>query len=109
MMSPRRFSQRLHPDEDMPQTSTQSQPPTQILSTITKGSEHATFGDILEVDVLPPPNNVSTTIVESSQNARGTNSTQTNGGAPPQLPPRAPLPLQVIQGNIELEQIQVED
>jgi hypothetical protein len=87
MMPSRQFSHRLHPDEDMPQTSTHSQPPTQILSTIAEGLEHATFGDIPEFDVIPPPNNVSTAAAGLSQNAGGTNSTQINEGAPPQSPP----------------------
>jgi hypothetical protein len=108
MMPSRQFSHRLHPDEDMPQTSTHSQPHTQILSTIAEGLEHATFGDIPEFDVIPPPNNVSTTAAGLSQNAGGTNSTQINEGAPPQSPPWAPFPLQVIQGNVDPKQIQVE-
>jgi hypothetical protein len=45
----------------------------------------------------------------SSQNAEGTSSTQTNGGESHQSPLRAPSPIQVIQGKVELEQIQVED
>jgi hypothetical protein len=108
MMPSRQFSHRLHPDEDMPQTSTHSQPPTQILSTIAEGLEHATFGDIPEFDVIPPPNNVSTAAAGLSQNAGGTNSTQINEGAPPQSPPWAPFLLQVIQGNADPKQIQVE-
>jgi hypothetical protein len=108
-MPPRWFSQRLHPDEDMPQTSTLNHPPTQILSIIAEGSEHPTFGDILEVEVLHSANNTSTTVVWSSQNIGGTSSTQTNGGTPNQSPLRAPLLIQVIQENAELEQIQVED
>jgi hypothetical protein len=108
-MPPRRFSQHLHPDEYMPQTSTQNQPPTQILSTIIEGSDNATFGNILKVDVLPPPNNISTTAAGSSQNTGGTSSTQINRGTPHQSPPQALSPIQVIQGNTKLEQIQVED
>jgi hypothetical protein len=49
MMTPRWFSQRLHPDEDLPQTSTQNHPPTQILSIIAESPEHPTFGDIPDV------------------------------------------------------------
>jgi hypothetical protein len=84
-------------------------PPTQILSTITEGSEHPTFGDIPEVEVLHPTNNTSTTAAGSSQNTGGANSTQTNRGASHQLPSRAPSLIQVIQGNAKIEQIQVED
>jgi hypothetical protein len=74
-----------------------------------KGSEHQSFGDILEVEVLHPVNNTSTTAPGSSQNVGGASSTQTNGGAPHQSLTRASLPRQVIQDNTELEQIQVED
>jgi hypothetical protein len=59
--------------------------------------------------VLCPGNNVSTTTAGSSQNVGGTSSTQTNGGAPHQSPPQAPSSIQFIQGNVELEQIQVKD
>jgi hypothetical protein len=52
---------------------------------------------------------MSTTIAGSSQNSGGTSSTQTNGGAPHQSPLRAPSPIQVIQGNAESDQIQVQD
>jgi hypothetical protein len=55
-----------------------NQPPTQTLSTIIEGSEHPTLGDIVEVKVLHPANNTSTTAAGSSQNARGVTSTQTN-------------------------------
>jgi mRNA-degrading endonuclease toxin of MazEF toxin-antitoxin module len=58
---------------------------------------------------MRPVNNVSTTIAGSSQNVRGASSTQINGGAPHQLPLQASSPIQVIQGNVNLEQIQVED
>jgi hypothetical protein len=54
-------------------------------------------------------NNMSTTAVASSQNGGGTSSTQTNGGASHQSPQRAPSLIQGIQGNVQLEQIQVED
>jgi hypothetical protein len=50
-----------------------------------------------------------TTVAGSSQNGRGGSSTQTNGGAPPQSPLRAPSPAQVIQGDAEFAQIQVQD
>jgi hypothetical protein len=39
----------------------------------------------------------------------GTSSTQTNGGTLHQSPSRVPLPIQVIQENTELEQIQLKD
>jgi hypothetical protein len=45
----------------LPQTSAQTQTPSQNLSTITKGLEHATFDDIPEVQLQHPTNNVSTT------------------------------------------------
>jgi hypothetical protein len=81
-MPPRRMSQHLHPDKGLSQTSTQDPPPTQILSTIVEGSEHPTFGDIPDVEVLHPANDTSATAVGSSQNVGGTSSTQTNGCAP---------------------------
>jgi hypothetical protein len=52
---------------------------------------------------------MSTTAAGSSQNDGGTSSTQTNRGAPYQSPPRAPSPAQVIQGDAEFDQIQVQD
>jgi hypothetical protein len=54
-------------------------------------------------------NNTYTIATGSSQNAKGATSTQTNRGGPHQWLSRAPLPIQLIQGNVELEQIQVED
>jgi hypothetical protein len=33
-------------DEALPQTSSQNQPPTENLSTITEGHEHAAFNDV---------------------------------------------------------------
>jgi hypothetical protein len=97
-----------------PPTSTQNPPPlhhpsTQILSTITKGSEHSTFGDILKVQLHQPANNISTIAVGSSHNGRAASSTQTNGGAPHQSPPQAASPIQVIQVDVELKKIQVQD
>jgi hypothetical protein len=74
------MSQRLHPDEALLQTSNQNLPHTQNLSTISKGSEHPIFSDILEIEMPHPANNTSTT--SSIQNAKGSSSTQTNGGAP---------------------------
>jgi hypothetical protein len=87
-------------------------PPTQNLSTTTEGLEHATFSNITEVELQHPAiNNISTTTAGSSQNARGASSTQTNegGGTLDQSPSQASSPIQVIQENAELEQIQVED
>jgi hypothetical protein len=60
IMSPRRQSQHLHPDEGLPQTSAQNQPtlypPTQTLSTIVEEFEHSTFGDNPKLQYkLPPP------------------------------------------------------
>jgi hypothetical protein len=52
-----------------------------MLFTIVEGSKHPTFGDVPQVDLLPLPNNVSTTAAGSSQNVGGTSSTQTNKGA----------------------------
>jgi hypothetical protein len=88
---------------------TQNYPPTQIISTIAEGPENPAFGDIPEIQLHQPSNNMSTTTVGSSQNGRGTSSTQANEGAPYQSPQRAPSPIQVIEGNVHLEQIQVED
>jgi hypothetical protein len=52
---------------------------------------------------------MSTTVAGTSQNGGGASSTQTNGGDQHQSPLRAPSPLQVIQGDPELIQIQVHD
>jgi hypothetical protein len=78
-------------------------------STIAKGSEHQTFGYISEIEVLRSANNTSTTTVGSSQNVGGASSTQTNRGALHQSPLRAPSPIQVIQEDADLEQVQVQD
>jgi hypothetical protein len=52
---------------------------------------------------------MSTAAMGSSQNGGGTSSTQTNIGDPRQSPPRV-LPLvQEVQGDVELNQIQVQD
>jgi hypothetical protein len=89
-MPPRRTSQRLHPDEGLPQTSDQNQthPPTQALLTIAEGTEHATFDTIPEVQLQPT--NMSTTTAGFGKNGGAASSTQTNGGALHQLPPRVP-------------------
>jgi hypothetical protein len=111
-MPPRRISQRLSQpgDEALQPAFAQNQPPTQNLSTIIEGLEHATFSDIPEVELQNPTNNnVSTIAAGSSQNTRGASSTQTNGGAPHQSPPWAPSPIHVIQENAKFENLQVED
>jgi hypothetical protein len=70
MMPPRRVSQRLHPDEGLPQTSDQNQPPfqqpsTQTLLTITEDTEHPIFDNIPEIQLQQP--NMSTTTASTSQ------------------------------------------
>jgi hypothetical protein len=45
----------------------------------------------------------------SNQDSGGASSTQTNGGDPHQSPPRALSPVQVVQGDAEFDQIQVQD
>jgi hypothetical protein len=64
IMPPCQTSHRLHLDEGRPQSSGQNQPPldhppTQILPTITEGSEQLAFGDIPEVQLHQPSNNMS--------------------------------------------------
>jgi hypothetical protein len=112
IMPPRRVSQSLHPDESLPQDSTINpplhQPSTQIHPTITEGLESPNFGDIPEVQ-LHQPANMSTTTEGSSHNGGGASSTQTSGCVLHQSPPRTPSPIQVIHGNTELDQIQVQD
>jgi hypothetical protein len=83
------------------------QPPTQTLPTITEAAEHLAFDNIPEVQLQQA--NVSTTATGTNQNGRGASSTQTNGGDQHQSPPRAPLPLQLIQGDLDLDQIKVQD
>jgi hypothetical protein len=112
IIPPRQRSQRLYLDKVLPQTSTQNQPTllhpsTQTLSTITEGLEHSTFGGIPKVQ-LHQLANMSTTATGSSQNGGGVGSTQTNRGAPHQSPPRAPLLIQVNQGDVKLDQVQVQ-
>jgi hypothetical protein len=82
--------------------STLSLRPKPTLPTITKAPKQLVFSDIPEVQLHQPTNNMSTTAPD------GTSSTQTNGGNPHQSPLRAPSPAQVIQGNAELNQIQVQ-
>jgi hypothetical protein len=112
VMPPRRTSQRLLPDEGLPQTFDQNQipfhqSPTQALLTIAEATEHPTFDNIPEIQLQQV--NMSTTTAGSNQNGGGTSSTQTNGGAPLQSPSRAPSPVQVIQANAEFNQIQMQD
>jgi hypothetical protein len=111
-MPPRRTSQRLHPDKGLPQTFDQNQipfhhPPTQALPTITETVEHLTFDNIPEIQQQSA--NMSTTAAGSSHNGKDTSSTQTNEGATHQSPLRAPLPVQVVEGDTEFDQIQVQD
>jgi hypothetical protein len=73
-----------------------------------EGSEHPIFDDIPEVQ-LHQLATISTTVVGSSQNGGGTSSTQTNGSNPCQSPLRPLSLVQVIQGDAELDQIQVQD
>jgi hypothetical protein len=111
-MPPRRLSQHLSQpgDEALPQPSTENQPPTQNLPSITEGLEHATFTNTEEVKLHHATNNnTSTAAAGSSQNARGTGSIQSNGGVSHQSPLWALSPIQVIQEHVELEQLQVED
>jgi hypothetical protein len=78
------------------------------LSTIVEGSEHPTFGDIPEFQ-LHQLATMSTTTAGSSQNSGGTNSTQTNRDDSRQSPLRALTSVQDVQGDAELDQIQVQD
>jgi hypothetical protein len=67
MMTPRRTSQRIHPDEGSSQCSDQNQthhPSTQALPTIAKGAEHLTFDTIPQVQ--PQLANMPTTAAGSS-------------------------------------------
>jgi hypothetical protein len=111
--SRRRLTTKLRPKQ-----------PTHIFSTIVEGSEHLTFGDIPEIQLQHIANNTSTTANNTSttanntstaannttsQNVRGTSSIQTNEGAPHHFPQWSPSPIQVIQGDVEIEQDQVQD
>jgi hypothetical protein len=109
-MPPGRTSQCLHPDEGSTQTSDQNQthhPSTQALPTIVEGAEHLTFDTIPQVKLQPA--NMSTTTVGFNQNGKAASSTQTNGGAQHQTSSRAPSLIQVIHGDPEFDQIQVQD
>jgi hypothetical protein len=113
-MSLRRIGQCLHLDEGLPQASKQNQHPfqqlpTQNLPTITKVAEHPTFDNIPEVQLHQV--NMSTTTAGTSQNGRGTSSTQTSGGDQHlnTNPPPPPPPPQVNQDEAESNQIKIED
>jgi hypothetical protein len=96
---PRQGDEALHQTSAPPKT-----------SQVTKGLEHIAFTDTQEVELqLAPNNNASTIAVGSSQNVRGTGSTQTNRGARCQSPPQAPWPSHDVQEHAKLEQLQVED
>jgi hypothetical protein len=99
----RRVSQRLHPDEGLPQTSDQNQPPfeqpsTKTLPTITEAAEHLTFDNILKVQLQQA--NMSITATVTSQGDEGEQHLNANP-----LPP----PLEVNQGEVEFNQVKVQD
>jgi hypothetical protein len=101
MMPLRRVSQRLHPDEGLPQTSDQDQlpfqqPSTQTLPTITKATENPTFDNILEIQLQQA--NISTTTADTSQSGRGDHHLNAN-----------PPPSQVNSGEAKLNQIEIQD
>jgi hypothetical protein len=52
---------------------------------------------------------MSTLVAGSNQNDRGNSSTQTNGGDPHQSTPMVLPPVQDVQDNAKLDQIQVQD
>jgi hypothetical protein len=109
-MPPRRTSQRLHQDECSTQSSDQNKthhPSTQALPNIAEGAEHLTFDTIPQVQLELA--NMPTTTASSYHDGRVASSTQTNGGAPHETPPRAPLSVQVIHDDPEFDQIQVQD
>jgi hypothetical protein len=85
-MPPRRVSQRLHPDEGLPQTSDKNQPPfeqpsTQTVPTMTEVAEHSTFDNIPKVQLQQA--NMSTTTVDTSQGDGGDQHLNTNPPPPP--------------------------
>jgi hypothetical protein len=112
-MTPRRMSQHFHQDKGPPRESTNNNPPlhqpsTQNLPTIAEDPEHPTFGDMPEVQ-LHQPTHTSTTATGPSQNSGAASSTQTGRGARHQSPTRAPSPLHMVQGDAELDQVQIHD
>jgi hypothetical protein len=85
-MPSRRVSQRLHPDEGLPQTSDKNQPPfeqpsTQTVPTMTEVAEHSTFDNIPKVQLQQA--NMSTTTVDTSQGDGGDQHLNTNPPPPP--------------------------
>jgi hypothetical protein len=104
MMPPRRVSQRLHPDEGLPQTSDQNQlqfqqPSTQTLPTIIEAAENPTFDNIPEIQMQQV--NIPTIAAGTSQSGGGEH--YLNAIPPP------PPPLQVNPGEAELNQIKIQD
>jgi hypothetical protein len=70
----RRVSQRMHPDEGLPQSSDQNQPlfqqpSTQTLPTITEATEHLTLDNIPEVQLQQA--NMSTATADTNQGDGG--------------------------------------
>jgi hypothetical protein len=101
---PKRVSQRLHPDEGLPQTSDQNQipfqqPSTQTLPTITEAAENLTFGNIPEIQLQQV--NISTTVAGTSQSGGGDHHLNANPPPPP--------PSQVNPGKAELNQIKIQN
>jgi hypothetical protein len=101
---PKRVSQRLHPDEGLPQTSDQNQipfkqPSTQTLPTITEVVENLTFGNIPEIQLQQV--NISTTVAGTSQSGGGDHHLNANPPPPP--------PSQVNPGKAELNQIKIQN
>jgi hypothetical protein len=101
-MSPKRMSQRLHPNEGPPQESTNNpsfyQPPTQNLPTIAEDHEHPTFRDIPEVQ-LHQLAHISTTATGPSKNSGAASSTKISGRALHQSSSWAPSPTCMAQGD----------
>jgi hypothetical protein len=55
------------------------------------------------------PAHISTTAAGPSQNSGATSSTQIGRGAPRQSPMRAPSSIHMVQGDAELDQVQIHD
>jgi hypothetical protein len=93
--------QHLYPDEGLPQTSYQNQPPfqqpsTQTLPTITEATENPTFNNIPEIQLQQA--NISTNVASTSQSGGGDHHLNAN-----------PPPSQVNPGKAELNQIKIQD
>jgi hypothetical protein len=105
-MSLRRLSQRLYPGDGPPQESTDNPPlhqtSTQILPTTAEEPEHPTFENTPEVH-LHQPSHASTPAAGPSQNSGTASSSQVSEGALRQSPPRAPLPIHMFPGDVELD------